>query len=138
MTETPLTTAQLVYSLVADDVRLEVGNKLSVMGIFQNFFLQMLPAPILKFMVLNHWVGNGDHTTQLKIINPQRSKIVAATEPSAFSLAPGGFADNVTVFANVVFEEEGPHAIQIYLDGIMVREAYLNVVVPPRQNPTVN
>jgi hypothetical protein len=138
MSDSSLTTAQLVYSLIADDVRLEVGNKLSVMGIFQNIFLQMLPATVFKFVVVNHWVGNGDHITQLKIVNPLRSKMVAATEPSPFSLSPGGFADNITVFANVVLEEEGPHPIQIYLDGIMIREVYFNIMVPPPQNPTVN
>lgn len=31
-------TAQLVYSIVCDDVRIEMGNKLSLMGLFENIF----------------------------------------------------------------------------------------------------
>ena len=130
--------AQLAYSLLCDDIRLEAGNKLSVMGIFQNIYLQSMPSTILKFALLNHWEGNGEHTTEIKIISPDRRRVIANTAPSTFSLAPGGFADNITIFSNVVFTEEGTHAIQIYLNEIMVREVYLNIVVPAQSSPSVN
>jgi hypothetical protein len=135
---TSLAKAHLAYSLLCDDIRLEAGNKLSVMGLFQNIYLQTLPATILKFALLNRWEGAGEHTTEIKIVSPDRSKIIANTAPSPFSLNPGGFADNVTIFSNVVFSEEGAHVIQIYLNAIMVREFYLNIVVPPQSNPSVN
>jgi hypothetical protein len=134
----PLSKAHLAYSLLCDDIRLEVGNKLSVMGMFQNIYLQALPSTIIKFALLNRWEGDGEHTTEIKIISPDRTKIIASTAPSPFSLTPGGFADNVTIFSNVVFSDEGPHVIQIYLNGIMVRELYLNIVIPPQSNPSVN
>ena len=133
-----LTKAHLAYSLLCDDIRLEAGNKLSVMGMFQNIYLQALPSTILKFALLNRWEGDGEHTTEIKIISPDRTKIIASTAPSPFSLAPGGFADNVTIFSNVAFSDEGPHVIQIYLNGIMVRELYLNIVIPAQSNPSVN
>jgi hypothetical protein len=138
MSNSPVVAAQLSYTLLADDVRLEVGNKLSIMGLFQNIFLQSLPATMLKFVVINHWLGNGDHRTQLKIVAPGKNKIVASTEPSQFSLVGGGFADNITVFTNVLFEEEGPYAIQVYLDDIMVREVYFHLMIPPPVNPSIN
>jgi len=134
----PLSKAHLAYSLLCDDIRLEVGNKLSVMGMFQNIYLQALPSTIIKFALLNRWEGDGEHTTEIKIISPDRTKIIANTAPSPFSLTPGGFADNVTIFSNVVFSDEGSHVIQIYLNGIMVRELYLNIVIPPQSNPSVN
>jgi hypothetical protein len=134
----PLSKAYLAYSLLCDDIRLEAGNKLSVMGMFQNIYLQAVPSTILKFAILNRWEGDGEHTTEIKIISPDRTKIIANTTPSPFSLTPGGFADNVTIFSNVVFAEEGPHVIQIYLNAIMVRELYLNIVVPPQSNASVN
>jgi hypothetical protein len=133
-----LSKAHLAYSLLCDDIRLEVGNKLSVMGLFQNVYLQALPSTILKFALLNRWEGDGEHTTEIKIISPDRTKIIANTAPSPFSLMPGGFADNVTIFSNVVFSDEGPHVIQIYLNSIMVREFYLNIVIPSQSNPIVN
>lgn len=134
----PGATAQLAYSLLCDDIRLEAGNKLSLMGIFQNVYFHSLPATILKFALLNHWVGTGEHTTEIRIISPDRSKLLLQTTPSTFSLDPGGFADNVTFFTNVVFSEEGPHVIQIYLNQIMLREIYFHVVVPVAGNATVN
>ena len=134
-----LAKARLAYSLICDDVRLEVGNKLSVMGIFQNIFLPSLPSSYFRFVILNHWEGNGDHTTEIKIVSPDRTKLVAGTGASGFSLTPGGVADNVTVFANVAFEQEGSHSVQIYLDQFMVREISLNVVVmPPQTSSSVN
>jgi len=135
---TSLAKAHLAYTLLCDDIRLEAGNKLSVMGLFQNIYLQSLPSTILKFALLNRWEGAGEHTTEIKIISPDRTKIIATTAPSPFSLSPGGFADNVTIFSNVTFGEEGPHIIQIYLNAIMVRELCLNIVIPPQSNPSVN
>jgi uncharacterized protein DUF6941 len=138
MTASSLARAQLAYSLLCDDIRLEAGNKLSVMGIFQNIYLQTLPSTLLKFALLNHWEGNGEHTTEIKIVSTDRRKIIANTAPSTFSLTPGGFADNITIFSNVVFTEEGTHGIQIYLNQIMVREVYLNIVIPAQSNASVN
>ena len=128
----------MAYSLLCDDIRLEAGNKLSLMGLFQNVYFQTLPATMLKFAILNHWVGRGEHTTEIKIISPDRNKLMLQTAPSSFSLDPGGFADNVTFFTNVVFAEEGPHIIQIYLNQIMLKEIYFNVVVPVAGDATVN
>ena len=62
--------AHLVYSILCDDIRLELGNKLSLMGIFQSVFLPSFPAIILRFAALNHWVGSGDFQTQVKVISP--------------------------------------------------------------------
>jgi hypothetical protein len=49
----------LVYTLLCDDVRLEAGNKLSFMGVFQNIMVQQLPVSLFKFAVVNHWRGQG-------------------------------------------------------------------------------
>ncbi len=43
---------ELLYTLFCDDVRLEVGNKLSFMGVFQNIMVQQLPVSLIKFAVV--------------------------------------------------------------------------------------
>jgi len=48
---------ELAYTLFCDDVRLEVGNKLSFMGVFQNIVVERLPVSLFKFAVVNHWRG---------------------------------------------------------------------------------
>ena len=50
---------QLVYTLLCDDVRVEMGNKISLMGIFQNIMVEQLPVSLIKFAVINHWMGEG-------------------------------------------------------------------------------
>jgi hypothetical protein len=42
----------LLYTLFCDDVRLEAGNKLSFMGVFQNIMVQQLPVSLIKFAVV--------------------------------------------------------------------------------------
>jgi len=38
---------QLIFTLFCDDVRLEAGNKLSFMGVFQNIMVQQLPVSLI-------------------------------------------------------------------------------------------
>jgi len=125
-------TAQLVYSIICDDVRLEMGNKLSLMGLFENIFFPGFPSALLKFAIVNHWVGNGQFETHVKILAPDRKEVVIST-PSKFSIETNGYADNVTFFTNVNFERPGGHIVQIYLDGNVAAERplYIHHVPPP-------
>ena len=129
--------AQLVYSIICDDVRLEMGNKLSLMGLFENIFFPGFPSGLLKFAVVNHWVGNGPFETHVKILAPDRKEVVVST-PSKFSIEVNGYADNVTFFTNVNFERSGLHIVQIYLDGNIAAERPLFVHHVPSAPVTVN
>lgn len=96
----------LVYTLLCDDVRIEMGNKISLMGIFQNIMVEKLPVSLIKFAVINHWRGEGDHETEVRILSPDRSNLVVTSQPTPISLASGGFTDNVSFFINVVFRRQ--------------------------------
>ena len=130
-------TAQLVYSIVCDDVRIEMGNKLSLMGLFENIFFQAFPSALLKFAVVNHWVGNGQFETHVKILAPDRKEIVVSV-PSKFAIENNGYADNVTFFTNVNFDRSGTHIVQIYIDGNIASERPLYVHHVPPQPASVN
>src|SRR5947199_10570978 len=112
----PSKSAQLVYSIICDDVRLEMGNKLSLMGIFENIFFQGFPSALLKFAIVNHWVGNGQFETHVKILAPDR-KEVDVSAPTKFAIEKNGYADNVTFFTNVAFNKREPHYLPIYIVG---------------------
>lgn len=118
--------ATLGYSLLCDDVRLEVGNKLSLMGVFQNVFLPGFPATVVKFAVVNHWEGEGDFETQVRVLDPLRKETVIST-PGSFSIAAQGHADNITFFTNVTFTQPGPHTVQVFLSGKVVSESSMFV-----------
>jgi len=129
--------AQLMYSILCDDVRLEMGNKLSFMGVFENVFLPSFPAVILRFAAINHWIGAGDYHTQVRVLSPDGREL-ASSSPSTFRIEPEGYADNVTFFANVSLERAGRYSVQTFIDGKMVFERPLFVGLIQQPPSTVN
>ncbi len=115
-------TLKLVYTLLCDDVRIEMGNKISLMGIFQNIMVERLPVSLIKFAVINHWKGEGNHQTEVRILSPDKSNLVVTSQPTAIDLAPGGFTDNVSFFVNVVFPSAGTYWVQTLADTVVLEE----------------
>lgn len=119
---------RLAYTILCDDVRLEVGNKLSLMGVFQNIAVQQLPISLIKFGIVNHWTGAGAGNSEVRILSPDRSQVIVASQPTRFEVAPGGFADNVHFFVNVTFTEPGSYLVQTLVDSSLFDEQTLLVV----------
>lgn len=113
---------KLVYTLLCDDVRIEMGNKISLMGIFQNIMVEKLPVSLIKFAVINHWEGAGSHQTEVRILSPDRMNLIVTSQPTNIDLAPGGFTDNVSFFVNVVFPTAGTYWIQTLADTVVLEE----------------
>lgn len=113
---------RLVYTLLCDDVRIEMGNKISLMGIFQNIMVETLPVSLIKFAVLNHWEGTGDHETEVRILSPDKANLVVTSQPTKIELATGGFTDNVSFFVNVVFPDAGTYWVQTMANTALVDE----------------
>lgn len=120
-------TLNLVYTLMCDDVRIEMGNKISLMGIFQNIMVEKLPVSLIKFAVINHWRGEGVHETEVRILSPDRSNLLVTSQPTPIDLAPGGFTDNVSFFINVVFPQAGTYWVQTLCDQQVMEEFPLMV-----------
>src|SRR5580693_5286670 len=100
MAEQPnIANLRLHYTILCEDVRLEINHKLSLMGIFYAVQVPQLPATILKVVVLNHWSGEGKYLSEVRILTPDRGHPVAVSPPSSFDIPANGFADNVTIFA---------------------------------------
>ncbi len=124
--------AHLVYCIVCDDVRLEVGNKISLMGVFENLFVPTFPAMLFKLAVVNHWEGEGEFETQVRLLYPDRGDF-AVSMPSRFVIDRQGYADNITFFTNLTFDRAGTYTVQTYLDGLPMAEKslYVHLVPPP-------
>jgi len=120
-------TLELLYTLYCDDVRLEAGNKISLMGVFQNIMVQQLPISLIKFAVVNHWRGEGVHLSEVRILTPDRTKPVVVSQPTSFEIAPGGFADNISFFVNVTFPTAGQYLVQTLIDSSLFDEQTLTV-----------
>ena len=117
----------MMYTLLCDDVRIEAGNKISLMGIFQNIMVEKLPVSLIKFAVINHWRGAGDHETEVRILAPDKNNLVVTSQPTTIQLAEGGFTDNVSFFVNVVFPNPGTYWIQTIANAVVLDEMPLIV-----------
>lgn len=113
---------QLIYTLLCDDVRIEMGNKISLMGIFQNIMVEKLPVSLIKFAVINHWKGEGNHQTEVRILSPDKINLMVTSQPTAIELAAGGFTDNVSFFVNVVFPSAGTYWVQTLANTVILEE----------------
>ncbi len=118
---------ELLYTLFCDDVRLEAGNKLSFMGVFQNIMVQQLPVSLIKFAVVNHWRGEGAHLSEVRILTPDRQHPVVVSQPTRFEITAGGFADNISFFVNVTFPTAGQYWVQTLVDSNLFDEQQLTV-----------
>ena len=118
---------ELLYTLFCDDVRLEAGNKLSFMGVFQNIMVQQLPVSLIKFAVVNHWQGQGSYLSEVRILTPDRKQPVVVSQPTRFEIAQGGFADNISFFVNVTFPTAGRYVVQTLIDSNLFEEQLLTV-----------
>lgn len=118
---------ELLYTLFCDDVRLEAGNKLSFMGVFQNIMVQQVPVSLIKFAVVNHWRGGGTHLSEVRILTPDRQHPVVVSQPTSFEVTPGGFADNISFFVNVTFPTAGEYWVQTLINSNLFDEQMLVV-----------
>ena len=63
----------------------------------------------------------------VRVLTPDRKQFVAASQPAAFGIEPGGFADNVSFFVNVTFPTAGRYVVQTLIDSNLYREDLLTV-----------
>lgn len=117
---------ELAYTLLCDDVRLEVGNKLSYMGVFQNIIVPQLPVWLPKLAVVNHWRGNGVHLSEVRILMPDRQQALVVSQPARFEISQGS-ADNISFFVNVTFPIAGEYWVQTLVDSTLFEERGLIV-----------
>ena len=118
---------ELIYTIFCDDVRLEAGNKLSFMGVFQNIMVQQLPASLIKFAVVNHWQGSGSYLSEVRILTPDRQQAIVVSQPTNFEIASGGFADNISFFVNVTFPRAGQYLVQTLVNSNLFQEQVLTI-----------
>ena len=118
---------QLHYTLLCEDVRLEVNHKLSLMGVFYGIQVPQFPVTLLKMVVLNHWSGDGQFLSEVRILTPDRAQPVAVSPPSPFEVPAQGFADNVTIFANITFPMPGDYYLQTLINSNLFAEQVISV-----------
>jgi Family of unknown function (DUF6941) len=118
---------RLHYTIMCEDVRLEVNQKLSLMGLFYGIQVPQLPVTLLKMVILNHWSGEGQYLSEVRILTPDRGQPIAVSPPAPFEIPANGFADNVTIFANLSFPAAGNYIVQTLINSSLYSEQVLTV-----------
>ncbi len=126
----------LDYTMFCEDVRVEASNQLSLMGVIHQIVVPQLPVTLFKFAVVNHWRGEGEFLSEVRILAPDRMKSVAVSQPASFSVADGGYADNVTVFVNTNFFEPGNYVVQTLINSSLFAERILPIMRVDQQAVT--
>jgi hypothetical protein len=125
---------KLAYTLLCDDVRLEMGNKLSLMGIFQNIMVERVPVSLIKFAVVQHWTGEGSYNAEVRILSPDKMQVLMSSQPTQVVLQEGGFADNVSFFISAIFPQAGTYWLQTLVNSNLFEE--FPIIVTEIQNPS--
>src|SRR3954463_9081324 len=133
---------ELAYTLFCDDVRLEVGNKLSYMGVFQNIMVPQFPVWWPKLAVVNHWRGDGGHLSEVRILLRDRQQALVVSQPARFEISHGS-AENISFFVNVTFPVAGQYVVQTLIDSNLFDERVLTVadqtlLSPQEESQSVN
>ena len=119
---------RMAYTVFCDDVRLEVGNKLSLMGVFHQILVQHFPVTVMKFAVVSQWRGEGRHLSEVRILSSDRQRALVLAEPSPFEVAAGGVANNISFFFNVEFPAPGRYRVQTLIDSTLADEQELTLL----------
>jgi hypothetical protein len=129
----PYENLKLDYTIFCEDVRVEASNNLSLMGVMHQIIVPRLPVAMIKFAVLNHWRGEGQFITEVRILAPDRMQTIAMSQPSSFAVPPDGYADNVTVFVNTTFVQPGNYIVQTLINSSLFAEQALPVMLLDQQ-----
>jgi hypothetical protein len=123
------TRPHLNFTLLCDDVRQEMGGKISLMGIFENVYAPLFPAIHPRLATVNEWSdGIGEFDAILRIVAPDRKTILreAATR---LKLVDARYRHrDISIHLNIEFREPGTYWIESYLDGMLVNSVPLQVI----------
>ncbi len=120
----------LNFTLLCDDIRQELGGKISLMGIFENIYATSFPAIHPRLAIMNEWAeGQGEFEATLRILSPDR-KTILRESVTRLKLADARFKHrDISIHLNIEFREPGTYWIENYLDGILVNSIPLNVML---------
>ena len=124
------TKPSLSFTLLCDDVRQEMGGKISLMGIFENVYAGSFPAVHPRLATVNEWAdGLGEFEATLRILSPDRRTVLRETV-TRLKLVNALFKHrDISIHLNLEFKEPGTYWIENYLDGILVNSVPINVIL---------
>jgi len=113
------TRPELIESILCDDIRQEVGNKASIMGIYWGgmIFIPNIQFVFAKLCVLQRWIkGEGEFAIKAMLLSPSKELL-------RVDLGRVNFIKDIPIIhtgvnlCNVKIEEVGTYKLQTFLDN---------------------
>ncbi len=119
----------LNFTIICDDVRQEMGGKLSLMGLFENIYAPKFPAVHPRIAILTEWSGGqGEFGIKMRILAPDGKTVIRETN-SKMTLSGVNYKHrDVSLHLNVEFKTPGTYWVENYLDEELINSIPLNVV----------
>ena len=69
---------RLIFTLLCDDVRQEMGGKFSLMGLFESISSHSFPALHYRFVIMNEWTGGkGEFSVKIRLLSPDQAQVIS-------------------------------------------------------------
>lgn len=113
--------------LFCEDIRQEVGGRVSLMGVLgSKLLVQQFPLPFAKLCLFIEWGElKGKVNVTLNVIPPEGVEIPNVAPSAPIQGQPGIVARSMIVLNNFVFPQPGAYTFEFSADGIVVgREVF--------------
>jgi hypothetical protein len=119
---------ELDYAVVCDDVRFEVGDRISLMGLFDAIAVQSFPTTHPRLAVVVAWAGlRGEAKSEIDLVDPTGTTLGKLGVANLKESGEKKGARHIAVTYNVPFRGPGTHQVKIYLNGELIRSIPLPV-----------
>ncbi len=109
---------RLIYTLLCDDVRQEMGGKFSLMGLFESISSHSFPALHHRFAIMNEWTGGkGEFTVKIRLLSPDQAQVLSESETKLTLLNESQRHRDISIRYNTTFNVPGTYWIETQLDG---------------------
>ncbi len=119
----------LNFTIICDDIRQEMGGKLSLMGLFENSYAPKFPAVHPRIAILSEWSGgHGEFGIRMRIMAPDGKTVLRETKSKMTLNGVNYKHRDVSLHLNVEFKTPGTYWVENYLDDELINSIPLNVV----------
>jgi len=112
------TKPSLVLTILCDDVRQELGGKISLMGLFETINAPSFPTMHPRFAVMNEWSGGrGEFTSVVRLLAPDQSTVLSESSTRFTLFQEAQRHREISFRLNTTFKSPGTYWVEMLIDG---------------------